>query len=784
MPPSPLYTVTHDGRESSPQESLGEETFDYDGDDVSYRLRLLVNNTYFLPPAHARPNMSTLSPDSAAAIPQKKPTPTSNLLDYFKVGGRSRSKSKPPTPGQNINEPDGNTPALRTASDVTTIQGNGHSAYRSPTAVLTSQQPQNKSVGRIVVVREKMPDLATAAKLAEQDMKSRAGRREQYTSSTADPDIDPTDAVDLPPPSASYPFAVQASAIRGLGVEESIGADMLANHLPPKSPGNSSFAPEIHWRTALLQAAVGHSIDNLQALSSGSHHHNQSTSTMTTATPAQSPPPVPFIHRKISSHISEPSLDPSAIPSAASNATPRRKSKSKSRPASPEDLGRSSSQVPSRAVTPAVPLVPLSPPPRKQIVNPLYSLSQTDLSKRPGPSTLPPSPMLPDTYESNVRQGVGSMTPPPLSLPGKSRLGKKSSDSSLSSRSSRATEIIQRDASISSNASMFSVDEEPEENVDRVVERVSSTFGGNRRKHSGSVGSKASVRTASSSDSAHSASSRRTARSRPISSSSSRLSAIAPPRTSSLPRRPPSIPEITHTSDYGQTSSSGMSSPGLPTTPIFARRAGAQGRALSIDSHRTSFPPAIHSAPPPASPADFFDNLQSQPNAFDELDTSDTDSDDDPFAIPPPQPPLRAESPISTPPRAPFMRLGNHSTPHISPRSSSPTFSLRLPPPVGYTATPRSPALNTKKMMTTLELHEYTRRKSTSSNRSYRQQTPSGSANSSTPYRTTETEVPAYKANEQESMKKLDGMLKDHMQAEKTRMRQIANNIQANASLQ
>ena len=54
---------------------------DFNGDDVSYRLRLLVKNNYWLPPAHYKPKPSDL------ALPSKKPqrSNTPSFLDLFRT---------------------------------------------------------------------------------------------------------------------------------------------------------------------------------------------------------------------------------------------------------------------------------------------------------------------------------------------------------------------------------------------------------------------------------------------------------------------------------------------------------------------------------------------------------------------------------------------------------------------------------------------------------------------------------------------------------------------------
>ncbi|KAH9980863.1 hypothetical protein BGW80DRAFT_1266779 [Lactifluus volemus] len=92
--------------------------------------------------------------------------------------------------------------------------------------------------------------------------------------------IDPTDAVDLPPPSENSPFAFQASALRGLGVESSLGAAVLAERLPPGSPGLWSLDPdEEAWRKALLKEAVDHSLNNTPSHS----FHTSSHATMSSS---------------------------------------------------------------------------------------------------------------------------------------------------------------------------------------------------------------------------------------------------------------------------------------------------------------------------------------------------------------------------------------------------------------------------------------------------------------------------------------------------------------------
>ncbi|THV03213.1 hypothetical protein K435DRAFT_299063 [Dendrothele bispora CBS 962.96] len=377
-----------------------EDLSKIDSDDVSYRLRLLVNNNYFLPPAHSKPRPSDFPPPPVPTKKNSAPT----FLDIFKVG---KSKSKPTTPiSGNF---DALTPALRTTSDATVVPG--FSASKS-SSMPNSPVPE-LSVGRVVVVREKMVDLASAAKQAEDEVNaSRAARRDGSQRDNHqiifDDFIDPTDVVDVPLPSSRYPFAIQTSNVHGLGVQESVGAALLADRLPPSSTPDPLSGPEGDWRKALLKAAVGHSFDNLanaaeQSMSSPLPKPG-SPSTFRTDTPTSR-----IIDKRI---ISNPILE--STQESTSSSPP-------SKPDIPRDVSpnhsRDSDSQPSsfflrRAETPAAPLTPLVPPPRKQMPNPLYSLSQTDLTDLTGPIASPTTSLRPmsTVLDSEFRH---TMTPPP-----------------------------------------------------------------------------------------------------------------------------------------------------------------------------------------------------------------------------------------------------------------------------------------------------------------------------------------------------------------------------------
>lgn len=381
---------------------------DFDTDDVSLRLRLLVNNSYFLPPAHSKPTIADLSNSDAAKRIAKPVSP--GFFDIFRIG---KARSKPPTPVPP--EP----PRLRATSESNTHVN--ELPYTDPTGTSAAPLSPVDIPARVMVVREKMEDLMIAARQAEQESRVRAERMAELQEQNQDqPErfdgiIDPTDAVDLPPPSSKYPFAIQASAAQGLGVDDSIGAAVLADRLPPpRSPGLWSVTEEDEkWRRLLLTQAVGHSLSNTPdswASRTPARRPPHTTSMPATTprsplspTPQSSPSPTPqpqlrfdepillpeilqkrLLHSPSLSHLSP-------LPNPLASHMGRKKSAPDIQNAltlSPT-LG-SSCDPPVRAETPVAPTFPLSPAPRatttstaghgvKQVVNPIYSLSQSNL---------------------------------------------------------------------------------------------------------------------------------------------------------------------------------------------------------------------------------------------------------------------------------------------------------------------------------------------------------------------------------------------------------------------
>ena len=397
---------------------------DFDTDDVSLRLRLLVNNSYFLPPAHSKPTIADLSNSDAAKRTPKPAAP--GFFDIFRIG---KAKSKPPTPV--ALEP----PRLRATSESSTQLDAPPFADTTPGASTSLQKPA-ESPARVMVVREKMEDLMIAAKQAEHESKIRAERMAELQERNLDQTerfdgiIDPTDAVDLPPPSTKYPFAIQASALQGLGVDDSLGAADLADRLPPpRSPGLWSVTEEDEkWRKLLLTQAVGHSLSNTPdswASRTPVRRPPRTTSIFPTTpsspfSPTPQPPSSPSPQTR--ALFNEPILLPEALRKrlqhspSLSHLTPSPKSQvfhlgrknsvpdMYNVPGLSPTLG-STYDPPVRAETPVAPTFPLSPAPRaamgpgnpgvKQLVNPIYSLSQSDLgdSGEIGVGSPPSSPI-------------------------------------------------------------------------------------------------------------------------------------------------------------------------------------------------------------------------------------------------------------------------------------------------------------------------------------------------------------------------------------------------------
>ena len=802
-----------------------DEVDDFDGDDVAYRLRLLMKNNYFLPPAHSKPSISDLA--QAAPNGVKKPT-TPTFLDLFRVG---RSKPRPSTPNS---PPDPSFPVLRTTSDPAAIPGT--QSRLSPTPLSASRQmPASPTrVGRVVVVREKMSDLASAAKQAEQEMKTRNIRREQGSQrgqkDMLNDVIDPTDAVDLPPPVAGYPFPVQASALHGLGVEDSVGAAILAEQLPPpNSPGMSMLSPEEYaWRKALLREAVGHSLQNSPEVSTtspspaitNSNSNSIDSSHLTDmGTPSHTPSRRVSVKRALGQRIiAQPLIEELPIPSPRLRINTGRRDRGLASPDSNESTRQS--YLPRRAETPAAPPTPLAPPPRRQIANPLYSLSQTDLSRtsesrtstssHKGLRRTVSSPRLSDAYEADIRQSI-PMTPPPLPAPKMMQPSIHSRfDSSFETNRALASQATTTDSHYSEE------DNAPPRHSTSMsiptIDRPSLSDYSQPSPTASAFQDALDYQYYSSSPNPPRSSEneqpvtpqvtnvnpapRYSTMSPPprVSSSLANVVLSPPPRSTSLTQRsltrlPTStvrsapLTDATHPSSAPPVMVQDFASP----FSVIERRDQTIPLTLQIPSH--SVPVAIRSAPPPASPIAFFDDIQMHPNAMDDLDSSSDEDDGDHTPIYPPDLRTRSTSNLSlTSARPLVMRMGNHSSPHVArsyergpslpigPISPSKTFENKKP--VGNVVSP-APFFQDKRYsksdqghgppVSVLDIYRLTQQRAvTTEPKSPR---PSMSSTHGVPVtRAWQTEQRV-----RDSLRRLDGMLIQHMETERNTIKRIAS---------
>ncbi|KAG7451118.1 uncharacterized protein BT62DRAFT_990767 [Guyanagaster necrorhizus] len=819
-PPSPHSIVETGENVDVP---VIDDLQEYDGDDVSYRLRLLVKNNYFLPPAHSKPSASDFA--SVPSTPRKPTSPT--FLDLFRVG---KSKSKPTTPVGTSPPPDILIPALRTTSD--SITASGYSQYARPQS--SSHNPRSRHhgsspQGRVVVVREKMSDLVGAAKQAEQDMKARGVRRDQGShrgnQTVFDDVIDPTDAVDLLPPSSKYPFAVQASALHGLGVHDSVGAALLADRLPPPmSPGMSSLDPDDDWRKALLKAAVGHSLDNLNL------HQSSPTSIASPMSGPSSPAPVHMLGQRIISNpiILETDIDTSfSRPKSSRSRTSRRGRDHELSPSEHLPICRPPSSLPLRAETP-LPLTPLAPPPRR-IINPLYSLSQTDLGapQQSRPPPRPPitpsaaqvvrksmsSPVLLESYESGAGRML-AMTPPPIPMELRESREERESDRESSFETSREhlltsvhTESLYSEYAERVNRSSTSLSDysQPSPTASAFQDALNSINSHSRSTLSQvSIAEQPGILSRASTVRVHAVSPPPPR----VSSSLANIALSPPPRSSSLHHRiiPPRDIKTTEPLPVEDTSTTDTPKEILapsPTTPPFPsppphpsplpeRRPGVLPLSLHIPSN--NIVPEIQSAPPPSSLTSFFDSIQSQPNAMDDLDSSDESDDEDVrmnSSITQQRPPAYVTRTRTTSTgrshsthKTLLMRLGNHSTPYIS-RPSLPFGAVDPRQPIGHISRP-SPFFTEKISRKSGETNHPSLTSSFDFFR-YTQEHPGPSyADSSSGVKSLQGATLSesehawqHKQRDQESLRRLDGLLIQHMEAEKDRIKRIASNVHA-----
>ncbi|KDR76319.1 hypothetical protein GALMADRAFT_156407 [Galerina marginata CBS 339.88] len=843
-PPSPRSIA---GQMDPPPFALEvSEVQEYDSDDVSYRLRLLVKNNYFLPPAHSKPSPADFAPPPLN-VPKKSPRTAGPFLDLFRVG---KSKSKPTTPTGPTSGFDPTLPMLRTTSDSITAPYALRTNQPRPSAQFPHASPHISNPaprGRVVVVREKMNDIAVAAKQAEQDLKARGVWIEQGSQKgnpiIVDDVIDPTDAVDIPLPSPSYPFAVQTSAMHGLGVLESVGAGVLADRLPPAKNPNLpvSYDPvEDKWRKALLHEAVHLSLDNTADESTFSHNLRSSTPLSSPRsngpdTRVNSPPIMTtqqLIQQKI---VAQPLIDvTSSIKHSrqkSNESTSKGNTSGKLAVLTVETRDTSRPSSYQRVETPSGPMTPLGPPPRRHFVNPLYSLSQTDLTNDYQPPNmssalseddLPPalrrtvsSPLLSEGYNSSSSSRHSVMTPPPV--PQYSRdsqvtitsfntvRGDETIDGVLSdSHESDFEDLPRNSLALSAMMSRPSLSEYSQDSLSPTTSTFQDMI--NHESHSAASTHPGPSRFSLEQQSGYrsSPSNRSMAMSPPPRMSSSLAHVALPPPPRSLSFNYQTVVR-SHLSSSASSSQSNRSPPAgsgdstfhitapeptTPPLPLVERQNRASPPPISVDIS-SDFNPAsvrIDSAPGPSSPTSFFDSIQSQPNAMDDLESSSDESDDEePNPIPPKlfvDPRTRATSNTSAiNPRPQIMKHGNFSTPYIRPGESYHHNLL----PVGNDAHSRQPVSNKPIRLAkndTLPSSSYDFFQ-------YAQDNPPNLSdltveNSLFRRPSTGEHVMNWRNNQraQDSLRKLDGMLLQHMEDEKDTIKRIATHMKQTTNSQ
>jgi len=685
-------------------------------DDVSYRLRLLLSNNYFLPPAHSKPSPSDFA---SPVVPPNKKTAKSAapaFLDLFRVG---RARSKPTTPPGPLT-PEAGPPRLRTTADSTITSSRAPISHVEPTPrrpVVPSMVPH---ASRVAVVREKVDDLALAAEHAEHELKMRVDAKQQSTEHY-DNYIDPTDAVDLPPPSENSPFAFQASALRGLGVENSVGAAVLAERLPPGTPGVWSIDPdEEAWRKALLQEAVGHSLNNTpeHSFHTSSHATTPSSGSMGPSFAQSSPSPgprtssTPSMKRNLGQRIVEilEEQHEAVILQTPTHSPEESASQLQTRERTVSTASHIS-QLPSRAETPAEPQTALPLPPRAPAKLPRASLS----TESPGDSLrtsqysmtgsvlrkATSSPMLHLWHDGTARRSraVVSMTPPlvprgrassVVTSPGFMTRDSMTSGShySMQEEDPDSIEHLGEPESANPRPSFSSLPSRPSVSEYSQVSPTVSAF------NDGHFGTAPSIRESMSRDDYSDAGDLEFSRDDEDLTRTRYLS--PPPRTSSSlaihslhppPRFPasrePSPTLVVHHPLLKLRPSASSSDPGDSSErPSAYSTAVELSDTIAVQSdlppfplgqHHTiisslSIPSTLHSAPPPASP-DFFDQIQAGHNDMDDWESSDeSDGDADDSA---------------------YVDAAGRSTPHGSSQGhSSVSHSLRM------ASAPVSPAVS------------------------------------------------------------------------------------------
>ncbi|KAF7970837.1 hypothetical protein HWV62_22790 [Athelia sp. TMB] len=815
----------------------------YDGDDVSYRLRLLVSNSYFLPPAHSKPIPNDLVLPMKGQKSLSRPgAPT--FLDLFRLG---KSKSRPSTSSSSTTIAESTGPTLRTTSEgAATFPGYSPGSQARP----RGPKPGGDPTGRVVVVREIMEDLILAAKEAEQDMKVREWRNSQILTDAYPDAVDPTDAVDLPPPSADYPFAIQSAADYGLGVQQSVGAADLADRLPP----SGSVSPDDAWRKALLQEAVGHSLSNSPAESmmfpgaAGTLSPTASINAGRLAIGTKSPAPAgpsqlkrTVLNRRIISQLvlesdAGSSVDDVKGPTGEKESSRHLRGLSQT----PDSHLRTSTYIPRRAETPAALHAPLAPPPRAPPIG-----APSDLRPPISPGLVRKVhslPSLADSFQSSRPRRLTNLSQTPSHVNPTQHIN-QDSVSTASSYYTDADQGPEQDNTRPSVAlSAFQLASDSNRPSFSDLDRPSPAMSAFRDVQYGQYTSSSHYHDSTpdhSSSISHDSPLPRMSTMSPPPRASTAMSTIPlfpPPRTSSLHYKvvttaatpSPTSTHFSNASIQPHTPRAERTSFAQLSPPLAQRRGAAGPAPLLLNPNSSRVAVSVHSAPPPASPASFFDNITDGMQDLETTDDSDTgdglrsgDSDSDLDSPPLPEPfrPRAMSNALeSASPRSKsfmFARFGNQSTPNIGKVSSplvhtfSPTMARfksnnQKPPPsmLSYQAISNEPG----RALRNLPIGNIPPRPSFFSSKKGGKSPkklnflPAARVESPPPLptlamddhdpfgplmepgrvfdMTTPLPSPRPRSNTQdESLRKLDGLMVQHMEAEKDRIRKIARTL-------
>ena len=670
------------------------------------------------------------------------------------------------------------------------------------------------------MVREKVDNLALAAEQAEQELKIRVDAK-QNSAGHFDDYVDPTDAVDLPPPSENSPFAFQASALRGLGVENSLGAAVLAERLPPGSPGVWSLDPdEEAWRKALLHEAVGHSLNNTPAGSFHTSSHMATSSSGSTepsfARSSPTPAPrasIPGVKRNLGQRIVEilEEQHESFVSLSPQDAIPQSQSQLRGHDTSPMSH---SSHLPLRAETPVDPQTVLPPPPRPppKLLRSSISTESPGESQRMSQlstSTLrktSSSPILHLWHDPASRRSraVVSMTPPLLPRDRASSVAISSapftprdsmtSGSHYSVQDPESVDHLAEPDPISTRPSFSSLISRPSMSE---YSQISPTVSAFNDGHFASASSyRESMPPDTSADLEDIEGSRdpyliRHLSPPPRASSSIAIHSLHPPPRFPSSRDPsptlvvaqlPSLnPYLSNSSSDPGDSSERLSAYATvaeqsdsPSPPLREHPTDAVDAMSTLQLSSLSIPSSIHSAPPPASPLEFFDQIEGDVmDDWETSDESDVDVETSEFA----GAPARSTSQESSQGHSSVLHASRMtSTPSVSPAVSRDNLSVHSGSQErsAVSNVPRPPIYFKDTMgdqgLSSYDLYQLSRSAAAST---------SSRVSSETQVRGSSMEDHNYvrKDGRTASMQRLDGLMLQHIEAERGTLSRIARTV-------